>query len=83
MTASSGEGDGVQPAAVRRRLGAPEGRGSTASGCQNLPARGEPGLGHKHAGRRLNVRVECEVCLAGWGHALGGCGAQVGAPGPS
>ena len=29
------------------------------------------------------MRVECGMCLADWGRALAGCGAQVGAPGPS
>jgi len=74
--------------AVRqRRSGEGWGRGGARGyrprARQNLPARGEPGLGHTDAGRRENVRVECGMCLADWARALAGCGAQVGAPGPS
>ena len=78
----------VRVMAVRqRRSGEGWGRGGARGyrprARQNLPARGEPGLGHTDAGRRVNVRVECGMCLADWGRALAGCGAQVGAPGPS
>ena len=84
ITAPDDEDDGGPPAAVRRGLGARGGAGlSRPRARQNLPARGEPGLGHTDAGRRENVRVECGMCLADWGRALAGCGAQVGAPGPS
>ena len=41
------------------------GAGSSASGCQSLPSRGEPRLRHTHAGRWVNVRVECGMCMAG------------------
>ena len=79
ITAPDGEGDGGPPAGA----GGARGHRLGLAIRFNLPARGEPGLGHTDAGRRENVRVECGMCLADWGRALAGCGAQVGAPGPS